>query len=244
MTLGEMITVVQTELDDSGVHYLQSGVSGALTEGQQIVSLLTLCYERLSTVWSPTIIAYQQLIPVPTDCIVPIYVRDKTAGSRIHPAKFSHLSLHDTTWWATTGTKYEYYSLFNPCFTSGILTDKTNFSLLVYPTINTTSMRVEMTYAANPPTLQTTLDVPKVPHGSERTLIDYAMFLGTIRMSRTFQLATDYLQSFFNGITRVNEIIKSRYPEGRDFEPEPIEQVIERVDAEYIQTNSQQRRRR
>ncbi len=235
MTLGEMIDIVQIELDDVGVHYLNSGVSTAIQEGQRITSLMTLCYEKLSTSWAPTITAYQQFIPVPTDCIVPIYVRDKASGSRIYPAKLSNLELNDTSWWTTSGkgSAYEYYSIFNP---SGVSATPTGgrYDLLLYPRVNTTSMRVEMIYAADPPAMSATTDIPKVPRGTERALIDYAIFLGLIRQPGKAEHATEVLKTFFSGVNEIGDIMKSRYPEGRDFEPEPVENILERVDVDLL----------
>lgn len=231
MNLSNLITNVQTTLQDAGVHFTNSAVSVTLNDAQRIVGLTTLCYEKSSDDWSPTIVAYQQFMPMPSDCIVPIYVRDATSRNRVYPAKLNDLELSDTSWWGTTGTYYQYYSIFNPSFAD----DTTSgYCMLVYPRINTTSFRLHMVYAAVPSDMVSGTSTTKLPKGEESILSDYGKFIGLIRQHGRTERAVEFLQKFMAGIGRINDLMKSRYPGGRDFEPEPIEHLLKRSDDDFV----------
>ena len=245
MNLTDMITLVQLELQDSGVHYTNSGVSEAINEGYQLACLLTLCYERHSHPWNSTPVSGgQQLIPMPADCIAPIYVYDTIKGNRVHPVRMSELELHDTIWWTTSGSNYEYYSLFNPCWSSGVSTDQTSYSMLVYPTVTTTEMRLRMVYGAHPTTMTSTTDTPNIPSGQDNTLTNYATFMGLVRQrdNKLTELSKQYLTLFFDGVGSINSLMKGRYAGGRDFEPRPIEDLLERHMPVYGPKQQQERK--
>ena len=231
MNLTDMISIVQTQLDDSGVHYTQSGVSEAINEGYQLTCLMTLCFEKNSHSWdSYSVESAQQRVPMPSDCIVPIHVYDRISGNRIFPVTISELKLNDSTWWSSTGSRHEYYTLFNPCWSSGTESDTSSYSMVIYPLVASTTQRIKMIYAAHPGTLTSGTSQPKVPSGQEHTLTNYGTFMGLIRQraQKQTKLASEFLKLFFDSINVINSILLSRYPGGRDFEPRPIEDLLKR----------------
>jgi hypothetical protein len=231
-TLFDSLSITLTEKQD--FRYLfwmnsyKAAVGSAAWDG--VISNLKII-SGVFPVWLPKVVPNQQFMPMPADCIVPIYVRDFVARTRVYPAKLNDLELNDTTWWATTGTNYKYYSMFNPSFRDGTTN---GYSMLVYPKVDTARFRLEMVYAAIPVTMTASTTSTKLPKGEESILADYGKFIGLIRQHGRTERAIEFLKKFMAGIGRINELMKSRYPGGRDFEPEPIEQLLERSDDDYV----------
>ncbi len=247
MEFGYIIDYVQSTLDDVGVHYTQSGVSAAINEANEIMGLTTLCHERTSTDWQiETALSAtgDTFIALPPDCIVPIYVRDTVTRKRVLPAKASDFGLEAKKWWRETGTGFQYYSLWNPgrTWTYGSSQD-TKFAMILYPKVASATLQLAMNYAAVPPTLQTTANNPNIPEGFDMALGDFAIFCGMMRRKVDVQTCVGFLQRFFEGIEKVNESMKSRYPNGRDFEPAPIETVLQRTRPVFSQGATSDRNR-
>lgn len=253
MQLSNLIDYTQSTLDDVGVHYTQTGVSKAINEGNKILALATLYYERTSSDWvvSPALGATDsdQLIPVPSDCIVPIYVRDTTTKNRISPIRLAHLGIESRTWVADTAAAtsgYQYYCIFNPMrpWDNGAVEYPTKYCLLLYPAVtHGGSLQIAMNYAAIPPRLTLSTDNTRIPEGHDLVLADYAIFTGLMRQRANIQLCVARLKRFFDGISKIGEAVKKRYPRGRDFEPQPIESLLERSAPAFRSERENDRRR-
>lgn len=248
MKLEYIIDYVQSALDDQSVHYTQSGVSAAINEANEIVAVTSLYYERTSNDWAPGPAATGDLfLTLPPDCIVPIHVRDSVTRSRISPVKVSHLRIEDSTWWSTYSTSaqgYKYYSIWNPMriATNGTTHDD-RFSMILYPRVKSATLQISMTYAAVPPTLSTNADHSRIPEGHDLTLGDFAVFCGLMRRKVSLETSMEWLKKFFAGIGKINTSMRRRYPRGRDFEPQPIEQIIERVSPAFTRKKDGNRNR-
>ena len=236
MTFVELQTQAKYMLNDSNIFILTAELKTVLNEAQRIACLLSFCYEKHKATadWGGTIAAYQNTFPLPTDCIVPIFVYDSDNEQRIYPAKLSQFELLGSDWESGTGDNYQNYCLFDPTY-------NTNSFMLVYPKVNTTSMQINMLYAASPPTLVNNADVLSVPLGYDKCLLQYMMFYGWTKRKgkKALEEALEQLILFFSTITRLNDLMRSRYPQGRDHEPVPTEQVLERFLIGYQQEQQQ-----
>jgi len=249
MRLQYIMEYVKAILDDNNIHHTNSGVSLSINEGNKILSLTTLYYERTSSDWVPytaPVVTGSLFLNLPPDCIAPIYVRDTVTKKRISPVKISDLSLEDRTWWRTYTTSaegYKYYSLWNPMRPHNYSSqDYLRFSMIVYPRVKSAALQISMTYAAVPATLYSVLNHSRIPEGFDLILGDYAIFQALMRQSGQVDQAVERLKSFLDGIKRLNEMIKSKYPRGRDYEPQPIEQLIERINPKFLRTKNDRNR--
>lgn len=253
MQLSNLIDYTQSTLDDVGVHYTQTGVSKAINEGNKILALATLYYERTSSDWTVipalSVGGADILIPVPSDCIVPIYVRDTVTKNRINPVRISHLGIESSGWIsdvASSSSGYKYYCIFNPMrpWDNGGTNYEDKFCLLLYPGVHHLgNLQIAMNYAAIPPRLTLSTDNTRIPEGHDLVLADYAIFTGLMRQRANIQLCVARLKRFFDGISKIGEAMKKRYPRGRDFEPQPIESLLERSAPVFRSEKENDRRR-
>lgn len=242
MTFLELQTISQNMFKDVNIFITTSELKAVLNEAENLVCLLTFCYEKYkdSADWGGVISAYQNIFPMPSDCIAPIYVYDSNNGARIHACKLSQLELLGSTWEVATGANYQNYCLFDPSYyapsTNNVETGcKRNYTMLVYPKVNTTSMQINMLYAAGPPAMTNDNDVPKVPIGHESCLFDYALLYGWTKRKGKKSLikGLEVLKVFFGKVGMINDLMKSKYPQGRDFEPVPTELLLERFNLNF-----------
>ena len=241
MQLQELIDKVQDTLADAGVHFTQSGVSTTINDANKLMALFTLYHERVADTHTWTISSqWPAFVALPSDCIVPLVIRDTSSGSRVFPVSFSDLALEDQDWWRLTGTSAKYYVHWNP------LRSATHGShgfqrhaIMLYPRVASASLH--MLYAAVPPTLSSLSDECTMPEGLESGLADYAIGIGMIRADGQFEVAQSHIKDFFDSVASANELLRERYPGGRDFEPPPIENIINR---HMEQPNDRRRTRR
>lgn len=249
MIFSDLKTQSQNMLNDVNIFLPSDELETVLNEAQRLVCLLTFCFEKYksSADWGGVISAYQPIFPVPSDCIAPLFVYDSDNEQRIYPAKLSQFELSGSGWEADTGANYQNYCLFDPTYntpsTNGSETGCfRNNTMLVYPLVNTTSMQINMLYAASSPTMDSDDDVLSIPPGYDSCLLDYLMFYAwTKRKSQmAMQEGLTKLQNFFATVNMLGEMMKSKYPSGRDFEPAPVELIVERFNLTY-QSEQQQK---
>lgn len=242
MIFSALKTQAQNMLNDVNIFITTSELETVLNEAQRLACLFTFCFEKYKVTadWGGVISANQHIFPVPSDCIAPIYVYDSDNQRRIYPAKLSQFELSGTTWESDTGANYQNYCIFDPTYntpsTNNVETGCfRNHIMLVYPKVNTTSMQINMLYAASSPTLSNDSDILTVPPGYDSCLLDYVMFYAWTKR-KSMQAMTEGLEklrSFFDTISNLGEMVKSKYPQGRDFEPAPVESFLERFNLTY-----------
>jgi hypothetical protein len=125
------------QLDDDAsvpVGYSRSEVLAALNEGQRLYCLLTLAYELRATISADAVTLVRTLVP---DYLAPLRLQD--AAGRIRPGTLADLDALSSTWRTDTAsapTRYASAGANLLLFWKGI-----------------TAHAVELTYAAEPPTL-------------------------------------------------------------------------------------------
>jgi len=214
---------VKNSLEDEDIYRTDDFIDSAINDGYKLCAMLTLFDERRASV---SISGTRNCTALPTDgtaeCFAPLYVANSHTGSRINPARLDQFEFYSTKWEGIVGSENaQTYTVMSPYHSA-------MSSLLVCPIQNIGSTELTIIGAFVPSTLVTGSE-PRLTEAFQDILFYYARFYCLISEP---ERGKDALEEYKQFITRLNEFImsiKTRFPGGRDFEPNPVEFIYDMV---------------
>lgn len=218
MTLSELRAVVKQLLYEDTVHRSDAFIDKYINEGYKLTALFALFDERRGTV---NVEGSRNFNPLPSTgeafCIAPFHVSNLGTGTRVNAIRVEDLEVHKAEWEGKVESQGDalYYIMLSPYHRS-----VASMVLCPMQNIGRTQLRVVGAYV---PSSLTATDVPRLSEQFQDLLITYAHFIGL--MSEP-DMAAKAQAVYVQFVTRLSELImsqKSRFPGGRDYEPQPIE---------------------
>ena len=234
MLVSTIIDNVQNTLADDGVYRPDDFILQAINHGYGLVALFSMFDERRSTL---SVSGSRNMVGLPDGMLVPLYVGNTTSGNRVSPVRLNEFEFYSVEWEGITdGVDVDYYTVLNLIHPS-----EAELWCVPMPSTGTTDLSIVGAYV--PDDLLST-EQPRLTESFQDLLYLYGVFAGFVsEPGRTKDAAREYKKF----VSRMNEFVgslKSRFPSGYLFSPQPMEFVYEDVTRQQQKSsvgNSQER---
>jgi hypothetical protein len=217
MKVSQLVTTIQAQLFDSGVHKTDTFVLRHINSGNKLLSLLTLYNEKSTTVDIDGTRNYGPLPIVSGEyCLAPLYVADTPTKSRINPTKMEEFEFHQSRWEGVVGTDTPHYYT-----TTGNWSPETS-AIVFCPISNYGRTKYHFIGAYEPEDLIST-DTLSLSTAQLRAIVEYVLFCAFVSMSGRAEEMLEHFQFFIKEVTELLRLRDRKFPSGRDIDPAPVE---------------------
>ena len=219
MNLSEIRSIVKNLLYEDGVHRSDTFINKSINEGYKLVCLYSLCDERRALIDIEGSRNFNALPRSETaHCVAPVHVSNAHTGTRVNPIRVEDLEVHGTEWEGSVGAQGDalYYLMLSP-YHHAVQ------AMVLCPIQNIGKTQLIIIGAYIPADLSTDTDVPRIAEEYQDLLVLYGHFYGLIGEPRMAGKAQVAISSFMERLGDLVVSVKSRFPSGRDFEPEAPE---------------------
>jgi hypothetical protein len=219
MLVSALVDNIQYTLADKGVYRTDTFVLSTINHGQKLVAVLSMFDERRSSI---SISGSRNMVSLPATMLVPIFIANTTSGNRVNPVRLNEMEFYSSEWEGVVeGADVEYYTVLNPHHDAEI-----ELWCVPIPTTGTVDLSIVGAYV---PADLTATSTPRLPEAYQDLLYLYGCFAGFVSEPGRTQDAGREYGKFVARLNGFVASLRSRFPSGYLFRPQPIEFNYEAV---------------
>lgn len=217
MLVSQIVSNIQTTLEDAGVYVTDTVALATINDGYKLLSVLTWFDERRGTV---SVSGTRNMVCMPvvssSEMLGPMYVANTSTGNRVSPVRLEEFEIYTSEWEGqVSGSDVMYYTMLAPYGSSESM-------LWCVPIPTSGSIGLTVIGPCVPVSLGAT-DTPRLPEEYQDLLYYYGVFAGYVAEPGRAEDAALAYKMFVERTNQLIEQLKSRFPSWQGGRPSPVE---------------------